>query len=515
MSVSIYYNWFPHVKKRKVRIFVTLIILACQSCTLSFTIPQTKKPFYINHNKFQRHNRDSSFSYTSSETKILATVSLDGDMMLNENEATTSKQPMMKSIINLVKVVIGVGVLSLPGGVSSMGDSPLALFPAIGLMVFMKVLSAYSFVLIGRMCRDCENGATTLSQAWEQQVGHDSSWIIALSTCILTFFFSTAYSIVLGDIFTSLAKSVGMTGVSRQLSILLVTLCAVNPLCGLKSLSALAPFSMAGIGGLLLTLVFMFTRLMSGAYAPTGVFHSTLPSALQPAFNILGMKNILSPSTLVIFSVAASSYCCHFSAPSFYNELKTNTMSRFTILSFTSLAIVMAISVSIMSFGFLTFGGNCGGNILNNYSPLDFGAILCRFLIATGLISGYPFLFKALKESFLDLLRLKGKKLPERLQTKVQPLLLSIITAFACTCNDVGFVVGLNGAIMGSAINYVFPSIMYLKSTTRRITDGTLIMKPKIRLERCLNKVLVGFGIFAGLAGAIVSILDSFFPHLL
>ena len=373
------------------------LILSFQSRILSFNIPQRTaipnqlKPFNINKCNGQRY---SSFPL---ETRIPSPSksSLHSAHVIRKNsmkkrksgEAEGGQQPMMKSIINLVKLIIGAGVLSLPQGVSCLGDSPKALLPASALMIAVEILSIYSFILVGRMC-DVKKEATTLSQAWEQEVGHDSSWIVALSIFVLTFFVSTAYSIVLGDIFTSLAQSVGMTGVSRHLSILFITLCAVNPLCSLKSLSALTPFSMVGIGGLLLTLLFMLSRLVSGSYAPGGFFFDTLPLALQPSFGANGMKSVLSPSTLVMFSLAASSYCCHFSAPCFYNELQRNTMPRFSFLAISSFTIVMAISVSIMSFGFLTFGGNCGGMILNNYSQLDFGAIFCRFLIAASLISG-------------------------------------------------------------------------------------------------------------------------------
>ena len=73
----------------------------------------------------------------------------------------------------------------------------------------------------------------------------------------------------------------------------------------------------------------------------------------------------------------------------------------------------------------------------------------------------------------------------------------------------------MNGAILGSAINYIFPSIMYLKSTTRRIKDGSLEYKPLVRFERYLNKFLVVFGVFAGVTGAAVNVINSFFPTLL
>merc|ERR1719273_1902340 len=104
-----------------------------------------------------------------------------------------------------------------------------------------------------------------------------------------------------------------------------------------------------------------------------------------------------------------------------------------------------------------------------------------------------------MKDSFLDLLRFKGRELTKSSQQKkVKPFLLSMITIIALTLDNVGLVLGMNGAIMGSAINYIFPSIMYLKSTTRRINNGALIMKPKIRFERLFNKLLIGFGIIVG-----------------
>ena len=375
---------------------IAALLLSFQSRIQSFNIPQRTsipyqlKPHKINKNNRQRYSSfllDNRIPSPSRSSLHAAHVIRKNSMVKRKSAEEATQQPMMKSIINLVKLIIGAGVLSLPQGVSCLGDSARALLPASALMIAVEILSIYSFILVGRMC-DVKKEATTLSQAWEQEVGHDSSWIVALSIFVLTFFVSTAYSIVLGDIFTSLAHSVGMTGVTRHLSILFITLCAVNPLCSLKSLSALTPFSMVGIGGLILTLLFMLSRLVSGTYAPGGFFFDTLPLALQPSFGANGMKSILSPSTLVMFSLAASSYCCHFSAPCFYNELQRNTMQRFSFLAISSFTIVMAISVSIMSFGFLTFGGNCGGMILNNYSQLDFGAIFCRFLIAASLISG-------------------------------------------------------------------------------------------------------------------------------
>ena len=55
-------------------------------------------------------------------------------------------------IFNLVKGIVGVGVLSLPAGIAAFGDAPSAAIPAVGLVAAIGTISAYGFPLIGRVC---------------------------------------------------------------------------------------------------------------------------------------------------------------------------------------------------------------------------------------------------------------------------------------------------------------------------------------------------------------------------
>ena len=55
-------------------------------------------------------------------------------------------------IFNLVKGIVGVGVLSLPAGIAAFGDAPSAAIPAVGLVAAIGTISAYGFSLIGRVC---------------------------------------------------------------------------------------------------------------------------------------------------------------------------------------------------------------------------------------------------------------------------------------------------------------------------------------------------------------------------
>jgi hypothetical protein len=53
--------------------------------------------------------------------------------------------------------------------------------------------------------------------------------------------------------------------------------------------------------------------------------------------------------------------------------------------------------------GFLTFGGNSAGVILNNYATADKGAVISRLLMTLSVIGGYPFMLRACKSTFVQL----------------------------------------------------------------------------------------------------------------
>jgi len=95
-------------------------------------------------------------------------------------------------------------------------------------------------------------------------------------------------------------------------------------------------------------------------------------------------------------------------------------------------------------------------------------------------------------------------------------MLLATITGVALLIKDAGFVVSFNGAVMGSAIIYIFPSIIFLKSTQRRILSGEKNSKSKrVFFERILNRSLIGVGVGFAIMGGVASVLNSFYPHLL
>ena len=78
-------------------------------------------------------------------------------------------------IFNLVKSIVGAGVLSLPAGIAAFGNAPSAVLPAVALICIIGGFSAYGFSLIGRVCSF--TGGQSYREAWSGSVGDETSWI--------------------------------------------------------------------------------------------------------------------------------------------------------------------------------------------------------------------------------------------------------------------------------------------------------------------------------------------------
>lgn len=142
-----------------------------------------------------------------------------------------------------------------------------------------------------------------------------TAWIVSAVSLIFCIGACLSYSLCLGDVSSSLAQTFGWNGVwaSRQFWIIMLTTIVLYPLCNLKSLIALAPFSFAGVTAVLITTVFIGWRCpMVNAKSPYSMqggaqLLSTLSLQQLPKFQTMN-KGFLNPSSLILFGMAASAY---------------------------------------------------------------------------------------------------------------------------------------------------------------------------------------------------------------
>lgn len=369
-------------------------------------------------------------------------------------------------VFNLIKSIVGAGVLSLPYGVAAFGNAPGALIPAIFLIAFMGLVSSYTFALIGRVCQN--TGTSSYSEAWDVTVGTSTSWIVAFSCFIDCFAGNLSYSMILADTIKNLAAAAGFA-VTRTQALLGVTGIALLPLSLMKNLSSLAPFSLLGIIGTLYTAFAMGLRWLSKSYQPGGEFFAT--QLTEPIFGTAGAAAGFSPKALILACMLSNAYIAHFNAPKFLSELKNNTMARFTQVIAWSFGASILIYSAMTAFGFLTFGAASNGLILNNYSTKDAIASISRVAIAISITFSYPLLFVGTRDGLLDLFKISNEKRTNSLINKISVGILAAVTLIASQVTDLGMIASVGGATFGTALVYVYPVIMFLKQQKKKTSE--------------------------------------------
>lgn len=212
-----------------------------------------------------------------------------------------------EEIFNLVKAIVGAGVLSLPAGIAAFGNAPSAVVPAVALIVVIGMLSGYGFGLIGRSCALTKT--TSYRDAWSASISRETSWIPAWSVTLKTIAATLAYSMILGDTFQSLFLAAGLQ-LTKSQTLIGVTGLVLLPLCLLKNLSSLAPFSLLGSLGMVYTAVAMAIRYFTKAYSTTAgsALVNDLPMALRPSFGNIGAYGVWNPSSTILLGMLSTAY---------------------------------------------------------------------------------------------------------------------------------------------------------------------------------------------------------------
>ena len=354
-------------------------------------------------------------------------------------------------------------------GIAAFGSSNLALVPTFLLTAFIGLLSAYGFSLIGRVCAYTQ--ATSYRGAWEKAVSPKTGWIPAAACFLVTSGSVLAYSMILSDTIPQLILSFTGNVVTRTQTLISLTTFVLLPLCLMKNLKSLGPFSLVGIMGMLYTASAMATRFFDGSYQSGGRFYQTLEPQFLPSFSeSQGIAElIVNPNIFLLISMLSTAFMAHYNAPKFYWELENNTLARYQLVVAVSFTVALVLFAAVSSFGFATFGKACAGLVLNNYSTDDPLMSLSRVAVALSLLFSYPSAFVGVRDGFLDLLGVKDRG--DRLLNSVTVILLTMIAAMAYVVRDLGKVLAFAGATWGNAVIYLLPSFMFINCAKKSMPE--------------------------------------------
>lgn len=460
--------------------------------------------------------RGSAFSYprpsVPSASAVAALTSRSDRLVAHAQAVASPAAPaenkeyssMAQSTVNLVKNIVGAGMLSLPAGVASFSGSPKALVPAVTFTLLLAVFSAYGFVLIADVCK--RTGETTYQGAWSKTVSKNTSWIPAAACSAKAGIGCISYSMILGDCLSRILVPLGLPAAvcGRSAVILGMTAVVILPLCSMKSLAPLAKFSVLGVLSNVFICGFVLTRCFDGSYA-AGALAQAAPA--MPKFVVHSgsvWSTMSDPGFAVLLAILATAFLAHYNAPNFFEQLAPdsngNKEGRFFIMSVMGFSAAALIFCMVMCGGFLTFGKASLGLILNNYAATDGLAILARVAIAVSLITAYPLVFMGLRKQFVALTGEMGEKLYNESPRALTISLLAVVTLVALNLRNLGTLAAFAGAIFGSFLVYVAPAVMVIRAQQRGLgaKGGAL--------GRAVQFFMVPMGLALGVLGAVQSL---------
>eukprot|EP00928_Gymnodinium_smaydae_P046736 TRINITY_DN31154_c0_g1_i1.p1 TRINITY_DN31154_c0_g1~~TRINITY_DN31154_c0_g1_i1.p1 ORF type:complete len:460 (+),score=61.78 TRINITY_DN31154_c0_g1_i1:56-1435(+) len=439
------------------------------------------------------YNDDDTVDYDSGEDSEAESVKND------EVSGTSNPQ----TVFNIVKNIVGEGMLSLPAGVAAGTGLGVGISIATGFGVAM----AYTFSLMGRVCH--ATGGKTFKQCGERVVGQGFAEFMAIILMVKTSFTCVSYAIVIGHSVSDIFEFFGWEGImtTKQGALFFTMLFVLVPLVLQRDLSILAYTSLIGIIGEVSVVLYMQVRLLDGSYAEGGQYYNATTPKLQAYFPDGGPDYWgISIQTVVFLGSLSTAFIAHYNAPKFYSHMKERSAQNFNKVVGAAFVVAYIIYVWIMIVGYLTFGAHCNGDILQNYSTDDPGATMGRIAISAAVICGFPLSFTALRDATISVFGLEKDR--KRVFFLVTFCLLIPINTIAFHLDDLGLVNSLGGAIFGSLITMIFPGVL--------IRFCYINLEDKFsRMEANLNWVTIGFGVCLLCFGTTVNYMKKCAPEYL
>mmetsp|Transcript_82726 Transcript_82726/g.208162 ORF Transcript_82726/g.208162 Transcript_82726/m.208162 type:complete len:630 (+) Transcript_82726:56-1945(+) len=394
-------------------------------------------------------------------------------------------------VVNMFADLCPPGFLPLAAGLKSTG-----FVPGLAMLFVFYGLCVYTMFAIAKTTEI--TGAKDFAGQWTRTFGQQSSWIPVAVVVAVCFGCTLSYTVFFADIFAS------VTHMSRSTCLVAFTLFPTLPLCLLKNLSALSHSSTFALLAVLYTAGVMVVRAVDGTYREGGKYFAHVPQALAPNVPTHHLFDFGLPS-LGLVNALALAFLSHYNGCKYYRELKQHTPSTLVKCTATAMGISSILFAITMVAGFQTFGINADSVILTNYAENDKAATIARLGVGLSIIASFPLMFSGLREAIISLLKHRDPINASDWdvvwrQDAVAMMALALNTTVALLVTDAGVVVGLVGAICGSAIIYIVPCSLYAAATQGFLTDGNSATLAWL-------KFLIGLGCVLAVAGCVTTIL--------
>lgn len=344
--------------------------------------------------------------------------------------------------------------------------------------------------------------SSSYRDCWERTVGKRGATFVSIVNILDPLLGIYANASILSQSLQMLLEGVDVYW-SVQTCLLVITLVAILPLCLMKHLNALAPFSAIGMVGVLCALLAMTVRLWDGSYTPGGEYYEDIPTTMRPQFGTASRP--WSTAALPYVCMVYTSFDMHYNSPTFYAELRNASISRYGWTVGIAFGVTAVFYFSIAVVGFLTFGEHADSYILNNYSPVDPLATISRLAIGLCSLASYPLNYIGVRDNIIEILGLTDTIDTYAKLCGFTIILLSLLTFTELFITDLGLINSVGGGTTVTLICFVLPAIMFRGGILQQGIHTTI----QEHREVWLVMTLMVMGALLGVTGVWDSILTE------
>ncbi|KAF9732497.1 hypothetical protein PMIN06_012005 [Paraphaeosphaeria minitans] len=281
----------------------------------------------------------------------------------------------ISSIINLVNTILGAGLLAMPSALSKMG-----IFLGIFVIAWAGLTAGFGLYLQTRCARYIDRGHVSFA-ALSQLTYPNLSILFDAAIAVKCFGVAVSYLIIIGDlmprVIEGFAPQAGEISflVDRQFWITAFMLIVI-PLSFLRRLDSLKYTSIIALFSIAYLVILVVAHYIKG-------------DTLSERGSVRVFQWSGPVSALAAFPVIVFAYTCHQNMFSILNEIADNSQFRTTSVIFASIGSACALYILTGITGYLSYGDNITGNIVNMY-PAAPASTIGRLAIVILVMFSYP-----------------------------------------------------------------------------------------------------------------------------
>ena len=170
----------------------------------------------------------------------------------------------------------------------------------------------------------------------------------------------------------------------------------------------------------------------------------------------------IAPGVFQAIGVISFAFVCHHNSLLIYGSLRKPTLDRFARVTHWSTGVSMVACMIMALAGFLTFGSNTQGNVLNNFPSNWILVNIARFCFGLNMLTTLPLEAFVCREVMTNYYFPGEPWNPNRQLIFSTSLVVTAMTLSLLTC-DLGAVFELIGATSACALAYILPPLCYIK----------------------------------------------------